>query len=208
MTSRVIETSGSQFFVTSDNPAVYVRCEDYGPGGKEAHFRLPYRPKWRFMDHGTGAISVLLASLFSRRSSENSTSGLWIKLAASYLPMTTRPGLPGCSRRVSWVRCGLDGEFGRLDGLAVNGRIQCWPVVRWTQRRELRFTAILQCTWFGEQGSGPVRGITPPGPSQMRTCPLGHTGSQVMSSPWSDTLSGSQPALGAGIVPAVGKTDP
>ena len=44
MTWRVIETSGPQLFITSDNPAVYIRYEGYGLGGKEAELAFPISP--------------------------------------------------------------------------------------------------------------------------------------------------------------------
>ena len=39
MTWRIVETTGPQMFLTSDNPAVYIRYEGYGLGGKEARDR-------------------------------------------------------------------------------------------------------------------------------------------------------------------------
>jgi Protein of unknown function (DUF4238) len=41
MTWRIVETSGPQLFLTSDNPAVYFRAEGYGLGGKETEIVMP-----------------------------------------------------------------------------------------------------------------------------------------------------------------------
>ena len=45
MTWRIIETSGPQLFITSDNPAVYIRCEGFGLGGKEAELSFALSPQ-------------------------------------------------------------------------------------------------------------------------------------------------------------------
>ncbi len=45
MTWRIVESAGPQLFVTSDNPAVYIRCEGYGLGGKEAEVVMPVSPR-------------------------------------------------------------------------------------------------------------------------------------------------------------------
>ena len=40
MTWRIVESTGPQLFITSDNPAVYFRAEGYGLGGKETEVVL------------------------------------------------------------------------------------------------------------------------------------------------------------------------
>jgi hypothetical protein len=44
MTWRVLETSGPQFFITSDNPAAHFRWEGYGLGGQETELAFPLSP--------------------------------------------------------------------------------------------------------------------------------------------------------------------
>jgi Protein of unknown function (DUF4238) len=51
MTWRIVETTGPQLFLTSDNPAVYIRYEGYGLGGKEAEIVMPISPS--FALHGS-----------------------------------------------------------------------------------------------------------------------------------------------------------
>jgi hypothetical protein len=45
MTWRIVETAGPQLFLTSDNPAVYIRYEGYGLGGKEAEIVMSISPR-------------------------------------------------------------------------------------------------------------------------------------------------------------------
>ena len=44
MTWRIIEKSGQQHFIISDNPAVYFRAEGYGLGGPETEVVMPISP--------------------------------------------------------------------------------------------------------------------------------------------------------------------
>ena len=44
MTWRSVGTTGPQMFLTSDNPAVYIRYEGYGLGGKEGEIVMPVSP--------------------------------------------------------------------------------------------------------------------------------------------------------------------
>lgn len=44
MTWRIVESSGPQFFVISDNPVAYFRWEGYGLGGKETELVFPLSP--------------------------------------------------------------------------------------------------------------------------------------------------------------------
>jgi hypothetical protein len=45
MTWRIVESTGPQFFITSDNPAVYFRAEGYGLGGEETEVVMPISTK-------------------------------------------------------------------------------------------------------------------------------------------------------------------
>ena len=44
VTWRIIEKSGQQHFIISDNPAVYFRAEGYGLGGPETEVVMPISP--------------------------------------------------------------------------------------------------------------------------------------------------------------------
>jgi Protein of unknown function (DUF4238) len=44
MTWRIAETTATQTFITSDNPAVYFRAEGYGLGGRETEVIMPISP--------------------------------------------------------------------------------------------------------------------------------------------------------------------
>jgi hypothetical protein len=45
MTWRIVESTGPQLFITSDNPAVYFRAEGYGLGGEETEVVMPLSTK-------------------------------------------------------------------------------------------------------------------------------------------------------------------
>jgi hypothetical protein len=51
MTWRVVQSTGPQLFLTSDNPSVYIRYEGYGLGGKESEIVMPICPS--FALHGS-----------------------------------------------------------------------------------------------------------------------------------------------------------
>ncbi len=51
MTWRIVESTGPQLFLTSDNPSVYIRYEGYGLGGKESEIVMPISPS--FALHGS-----------------------------------------------------------------------------------------------------------------------------------------------------------
>lgn len=51
MSWRVVESTGPQFFITSDNPAFYFRGEGYGLGNEQSEVTMPLST--RFALHGS-----------------------------------------------------------------------------------------------------------------------------------------------------------
>ena len=76
MTWRIVESKGPQSYVTSDNPAVYIRYEGYGLGGKEAEIVMPLSPAWPCMAHETENTPTSLAWWGTKERSGKSTSTL------------------------------------------------------------------------------------------------------------------------------------
>ena len=61
MTRRIVESTGPQFFITSDNPAVYFLREGYGLGGEETEVVMPISTIVALHGYGIATIQILPA---------------------------------------------------------------------------------------------------------------------------------------------------
>jgi Protein of unknown function (DUF4238) len=59
MTWRIVESTGPQFFITSDNPAVYFRAEGYSLGGEDTEVVMPISTAEALHGRGIGSIRIL-----------------------------------------------------------------------------------------------------------------------------------------------------
>ena len=113
MTWRIVVSSGPQFFITSDNPAVYIRYEGYGLGGKEAEIVMPISPAVAL--HGSRDRSHSdLSRLPVRQKIVREINKRLVSQASRFISRrTVRPGWPISSERGSWASCGSGGEHPR-----------------------------------------------------------------------------------------------